>query len=90
MIFAPNVRKLSSGLTTFNPFDDLTDSALLTEFRDRLHQEYGYIVRTTSFYLDPNDMVKTVALRISTHLFHDSEDVKGLVKAMKQLYREMR
>ncbi|WP_108945401.1 aminotransferase class V-fold PLP-dependent enzyme [Shewanella halifaxensis] len=90
MIFAPNVRKLSSGLTTFNPFDDLTDSALLTEFRDRLHQDYGYIVRTTAFYLHPNDTVKTVALRISTHLFHDNEDVKGLVKAMKQLYREMR
>ncbi|MCL1139421.1 aminotransferase class V-fold PLP-dependent enzyme [Shewanella pneumatophori] len=90
MIFAPNVRKLSSGLTTFNPFDDLTDSALLTEFRDRLDEEYGYIVRTTSFYLDPNDSVKTYSLRISTHLFHDDDDVKGLVKAMKQLYREMR
>lgn len=90
MIFAPNIRELSSGLTSFNPFDDLNDGELLTEFRDRLHEEYGYIVRTTSFNLDPYDTVKTYSLRISTHLFHDNDDVKGLVKAMKQLHREMR
>ncbi|MCL1146572.1 aminotransferase class V-fold PLP-dependent enzyme [Shewanella sp. 10N.261.52.F9] len=90
MIFAPNVRQLSSGLTTFNPFEDLHDIELLTQFRDRLHEEYGYIVRTTSFKIDPNDMFKTYTLRISTHLFHDHDDVKGLVKAMKQLYREMK
>lgn len=90
MIFAPNVRQLSSGLTTFNPFEDVHDIELLTEFRDRLHEEYGYIVRTTSFNIDPSDIFKTYSLRVSTHLFHDEDDVKGLVKAMKQLYREIK
>ncbi|WP_025819371.1 aminotransferase class V-fold PLP-dependent enzyme [Shewanella marina] len=87
--YAPNIRELSSGLTTFNPFDDQTDLELLTIFRDRLREEYGYIVRTTSFYAKPDDTVKSHAIRISTHLFHNEDDVEGLVKSMKRLYRNM-
>ena len=89
-IFAPKQRALSSGLTTFNPFPDQHDGELLSLFRDRLHEEYGFIVRTTSFYVNADDNLKTYSLRISTHLFHDNDDVKGLVRAMKRLYREMR
>ncbi|ACA88535.1 aminotransferase class V-fold PLP-dependent enzyme [Shewanella woodyi] len=87
--YAPNIRELSSGLTTFNPFYDQHDGELLTQFRDRLHEEYGYIVRTTSFYNKKDDMQKIQTIRISTHLFHDEDDVIGLVKAMKRLYRNM-
>lgn len=88
-LYAPDVAELSSGLTTFNPFYDKYDGELLTLFRDRLREEYGYIIRTTSFYLSPNDNHKTHALRISTHLFHNEKDVKGLVAAMKELYLDM-
>lgn len=87
--YAPNVRELSSGLTTINPFWDKHDAALLTEFRDRLREEHGYIIRTTNFKLTADDAVDTQALRISTHLFHDEDDVIGLVKAMKRVYRQM-
>ncbi len=87
--YAPDVRELSSGLTTINPFWDKTDGVMLTEFRDRLREEHGYIIRTTNFKLHPEDAVDTYALRISTHLFHDEADVIGLVKAMKRVYRQM-
>ena len=56
------------------------DGELLTEFRDRLREEYGYIIRTTDFKLYKDDAVSTYALRISTHLFHNEKDVKGLSK----------
>ncbi|MCA0936702.1 aminotransferase class V-fold PLP-dependent enzyme [Vibrio alginolyticus] len=85
-IFSPNVEGLTSGITTFNPFSDVTDSAILTEFRDRLREEYGYIIRTTSFKLYKDDGFDTHALRISTHLFHDETDVEGLVQAITDLY----
>ncbi|NQZ92676.1 MAG: aminotransferase class V-fold PLP-dependent enzyme [Moritella sp.] len=87
-IFSPNVDDLASALTTFNPFE-LEDSELLTEFRDRLRNQYGYIIRTTDFKLYKDDTANTYALRISTHLFHDEKDVRGLVNSIKKLYRRM-
>ncbi|PKH02361.1 aminotransferase [Psychromonas sp. MB-3u-54] len=88
-LYAPNIRELSSGITSFNPFYDQTDLIILTEFRDRLREETGYIIRTTDFKVQVDDNLETHALRISTHLFHNDKDVKGLVKAMAKLYRTM-
>lgn len=88
-VFSPDVEGLTSGLTSFNPFNDVTDGELLGEFRDRLKDEYGFIIRTTDFPLKAGDLTKTYALRISTHIYNSSDDVKGLVRAMKSLYREM-
>ncbi|MDW2095366.1 aminotransferase, partial [Vibrio sp. 1866] len=85
-MFSPNVEGLTSGLTTFNPFYDVTNEEILTEFRDRLREEYGYIIRTTNFKLYKDDGHDTYALRISTHLFHDERDVEGLVEAIADLY----
>nr|WP_321385568.1 aminotransferase class V-fold PLP-dependent enzyme [uncultured Vibrio sp.] len=86
-IFSPNVEGLTSGITTFNPFfDNVMDGDILTEFRDRLREEYGYIIRTTNFKLYKDDQDDTYALRISTHLFHDEQDVEGLVQAITDLY----
>ncbi|GEM75364.1 aminotransferase class V-fold PLP-dependent enzyme [Vibrio sagamiensis] len=85
-VYSPGVEGLMSGLTTFNPFSDVTNEEQLILFRDRLREEYGYIIRTTSFKLTKEDLKETHALRISTHLFHDDQDVTGLVKAMSRLY----
>ena len=88
-IYSPDVEGLTSGITSFNPFGDPTDGALVTEFRDRLRQEYGYIIRYTDFPIQLDDPADTYAIRISTHLFHDEDDVAGLVDAMSDLYQDM-
>ena len=88
VIYSPDARALSSGITTFNPFADRTDLELLNQFRDRLREEYGFIVRTTDFKITL-DGPEEHALRISTHLFHDARDVAGLVAAMQDLYQQM-
>jgi selenocysteine lyase/cysteine desulfurase len=87
-IYAPDQPTLSSGITSFNPFADRTDLTRLSEFRGRLRDEFGYIVRTTDFNITI-DGPDEHALRISTHLFHDEQDVEGLVVAMYQLYQQM-
>ena len=87
-IFSPNVDDLASALSTFNPFA-LEDGELLTEFRDQLRNQYGYIIRTTNFKLYKEDTANSYALRISTHLFHNEQDVYGLVNAIKKLYKRM-
>ena len=88
VIYSPDIPGLDSGITAFNPFADRTDLALLNEFRDRLRDEFGYIVRTTDFEITIGG-AQEHALRISTHLFHGEQDVEGLVIAMRQLYQLM-
>jgi len=88
-LYAPNDPKLASGITTFNPLADQTDLPALNAFRDRLREEYGYIIRSTDFKVKKDDLDESHALRISTHLFHSEEDVIGLVAAMSSLYQSM-
>ncbi len=89
VLYSPDAPELTSGLTAFNPFQDRTDLATLTTFRDRLREEYGYIIRTTDFHVHMDDADKEHALRISTHLFHSPDDVEGLVAAMYDLFTQM-
>ena len=89
VMYSPDAPELSSGLTSFNPFADRTDLPTLTIFRDRLREEYGYIIRTTDFHVALNDNVKEHALRISTHIFHSRSDLRGLVESMVELFDDM-
>lgn len=88
-LYAPSVPELASGISSFNPFADQSDLDTLNLFRDRLREEYGYIVRTTDFKVKSSDPLDVHALRISTHLFHNEQDVTGLVAAMRELYLSM-
>jgi isopenicillin-N epimerase len=85
--YAPNISELSSGLSTFNPYDDQHDLPILTAFRDKLRENTGFIIRTTDFKVHSSDVNDSHALRISTHLFHDEKDVFELVNAMQQIYQ---
>ena len=87
-MYSPDVPELSSGITAVNPFADRSDLATLNLFRDRLRDEYGFIVRTTDFRVTL-DGPEEHALRISTHLFHNERDVEGLVAAMSGLFEQM-
>ena len=88
-VYSPDLPELSSGITSFNPFTDRTDLATLNRFRDRLRDEYGFIIRTTDFKVRLSDPVEEHALRISTHLFHGERDVEGLVESMWYLFQDM-
>jgi len=84
VLYTPDVPDLTGGVTAFNPLADQTDLTALNLFRDRLREEYGYIIRTTDFEITQGSG-EVHALRISTHLFHDEDDVYGLVEAMADL-----
>jgi len=88
-LFSPDIPELSSGLTAFNPFEDPTDSTNIVTFRDRLRDEYGFILRYTNFKIKLEDLKDNYALRISTHLFHNHQQVEDLVDAMYDLYLDM-
>jgi selenocysteine lyase/cysteine desulfurase len=88
-MYSPDIDELASGITSFNPFEDVTDLETLNEFRDQLREQTGFIIRTTDFKITQDDELDTHALRISTHLFHDEDDVDGLIEAMQYVFKNM-
>jgi len=88
-LFSPDIPKFTSGLTSFNPFQDINDGKKIEAFVDRLKKEMGYVIRFTEFDLHKGDPKPTFALRISTHLFHDENQVDGIVDAMHRLWKTM-
>jgi isopenicillin-N epimerase len=89
VLFSPDIPEFTSGLTSFNPFKDISDQNKIQEFVDRLKKEMGYVTRFTEFHLHVGDPKPTFALRISTHLFHDLTQVDGAVDAMHRLWKTM-
>lgn len=87
--FAPDLPEFTSGLTSINPFDDVTDRDLINTLVNRLQEETGYQIRSTNFNLSIGDPDQTYSLRISTHLFHNKKQIDGLVNAMYDIYMEM-
>jgi isopenicillin-N epimerase len=88
-LFSPDIPEFTSGLTSFNPFDNLQDGGLISTFVNRLQEEAGYQVRSTDFHLEPDDALSTYAVRISTHLFHNTAMIDGLADAMFDIYQDM-
>jgi len=88
-LFSPDIPEFTSGLTAFNPFDNLQDGGIIATFVNRLQEETGYQVRSTDFHLEPDDALSTYAVRISTHLFHSKAMIDGLVDAMFDIYQDM-
>ena len=87
--FAPDIPEFTTGLTSFNPFNDITDGALIATLVNRLQEETGFQIRSTDFHLHLGDPLPTYSLRISTHLFHDKKQIDGLVDAMYAVYSTM-
>jgi len=87
--FCPDLPEFTTGLTSFNPFDDVTDRDSVVTLVNRLQEETGYQVRFTNFIVNLNDTKQTYALRISTHLFHNKRQIRGLVKALYKIYMDM-
>lgn len=87
--FSPDLPEFTTGLTSFNPFQDITDGNLITTLVNRLQEEAGYQIRYTNFHLHLGDTLETYSLRISTHLFHNTRQIDGLVDAMYDIFMEM-
>lgn len=88
-LFSPDIPEFASGLTSFNPFDNLQDGGSVTTLVNRLQEEAGYQVRFTNFHLELDDQEYTYAVRISTHIFHNKDMIDGLVDAMFDIYQDM-
>ena len=85
--------KLCCALTSFNPFQnaaDVTDTVKSAAFVSRLMAEYpqGFIIRNSGFEVI-GAAAQHYAIRVSTHVWHDANDIDLLVDAMWDLSRKM-
>ena len=85
--------KLCCALTSFNPFQnaaDVTDTVKSAAFVSRLTAEYpqGFIIRNSGFEVI-GSTAQHYAIRVSTHVWHDANDIDLLVDAMWDLSRKM-
>ncbi|ARU05911.1 aminotransferase [Comamonas serinivorans] len=85
--------KLLSALTSFNPFknkDDVMVSAKASEFVSRIRSDYapGFEIRNASIPVI-GAAANHNGLRISTHLWHDADDIDRLVDSMWDLAQKM-
>ncbi len=85
--------KLVCALTSFNVFRnraDVTNATKANQFVARLQAEYpqGLIIRNASFPVI-GAASNHYAMRISTHLWHDANDIDALVDAMWDLSGKM-
>jgi len=83
--------RLITGLTGFNPFrnpDDVMNQQKSTEFVARMLSEYGFVIRNVNFEVQ-GAPAEHWGVRVSTHLWHDADDIDRLVDSMDALSRAM-
>lgn len=85
--------KLLSAVSSFNPFqkkEDVLNSQKSGQFVSRMLSDFtpGFSIRNVGFAV-PGATANHYGVRISTHLWHDADDVDRLVDSMWNLSRTM-
>lgn len=88
-LYCPNIPEISSGLTTFNPFKNVYSKEKVKNFRDALRERHKFIIRYTHFKANDWDTQDTYALRISTHIFNDKQQINNLIHAMVDVFQTL-
>jgi selenocysteine lyase/cysteine desulfurase len=87
-LFSPTDEELSSGLVSFNPFDDPFDREKVRIYRT-LRDEYNIVIRTANFKDKGSDTQKKQALRVSTHIFNNYNEIDILISAIKTIIADL-
>ena len=90
-IYSPSStdRELSSGLVSFNPFDDPYDSSKTKTVLYGLKDNYQIVIRRVSFKDAASDTKSKSVLRASTNIFNDYEEIDKLISTIKEIMAGM-
>jgi selenocysteine lyase/cysteine desulfurase len=83
-LFSPTDPELSSGLVSFNPFDDPFDKEKIKIYK-RLRDEYRIIIRSVNFQDRHSDSQMKHAMRVSTHIYNNYSQIDELISTLKAL-----
>lgn len=90
-LFSPMDEELSSGLVSFNPFDDHfgeTGELGVGDLYDKLYEK-NIITRTISFKDKRSDTGKKRGLRISTHIFNGYDEIDKVLDEIKTIIADL-
>ncbi len=83
-LFSPTIEELSSGMVSFNPFDDPFDREKI-RISGTLREEYNIVIRTASFQDKYSDTQRKWAIRVSTHIFNNYSELDKLISALQTI-----
>jgi len=84
-LFSPTDEALSSGLVSFNPFDDPFEKEKVSEVSRTLKDDYTIVIRTTRFKDKNSDAEHKRALRASTHIFNNYSEIDKLISTIQTI-----
>ena len=84
-LFSPTDETLSSGLVSFNPFDDPFEKEKVSEVSRTLKDDYTIVIRTTRFKDKNSDAEHKRALRASTHIFNNYSEIDKLISTIQTI-----
>jgi len=87
-LFSPTDEELSSGLVSFNPFDDPFDKEKI-RITGTLRDEYNIVIRIVTFKDKHSDAQNKRALRVSTHIFNNYSEIDKLISALQTIIATM-
>ena len=83
-LFSPTNEAFSTGLVSFNPFDEPFDADKVKIYK-LLRDDYKIIIRSVSFRDKHSDDKNKRALRVSTHIFNNYREIDKLVNTLQKL-----
>ena len=84
-LYSPLEEELSTGLVSFNPFDDPYENTNPSAVSRTLRDEYNTIIRYIWFKDRHSDEKDLRALRVSTHIYNSFDEIDRLVSNMQKI-----
>ncbi len=88
-IFSPQEEDLSSGLVSFNPFDDRFAGENIKQVFYTLKDKYNIVIRRVSFKDKYSDSQVTPALRVSTQIYNNYREIDKLISTIKEIIAQL-
>jgi len=82
---SPLDQGLSTGLVSFDPFDERSDPKRISSLVKTLRQDYHIVTRSITFKDKLADAQTTPALRVSTHIYNNTSQIDKLLSTIKTI-----
>jgi len=84
-LYSPVDEELSTGLVAFDPFEDRSDPHRISALTSPLREEYNIVTRSISFKDRLSDAQNTPAIRVSTHIYNNTNQIDTLISTIKKI-----
>ena len=88
-LYSPTDEELSTGLVSFNPFDDPYAKEKPSAVSKALREDHNIIIRYIWFKDKQSDPHDLRALRVSTHIYNSFDEIDRLISTLQQIIQTL-